>query len=291
MQPRPIVRVGGVPEHFNAPWHLALEAGAFDAAPFSIEFIHESGGTGALCEGLARGTFDIAVLLTEGIVADILRGSTHRIAGTYVDSSLCWGIHVHAASPFDDVDDLQGRRFGISRHGSGSHLMTFVEALQRGWDPVDDLTFVRVGNLDGARKVLGDEHADAFLWEKYTTKPVVDRGEWRRIGECPTPWPAFLFATTERFAAEHLDWIHTTVDTIRSFCARVMADRDTSIAYIAARYGLRPEDTAAWFDTVHWACDRHVDPVHLDRAVELLHAAGFVDSPDIARVRAAYLAP
>jgi sulfonate transport system substrate-binding protein len=289
MSARPIVRVAGVPEHFNAPWHLALEAGAFDALPFSVEFTHESGGTGALCEALTTGRQDLVVLLTEGAVADILGGSNTRLVGTWVGSSLCWGIHVHAASHYQTVDDLRGRRFAISRFGSGSHLMTFVEALARGWDVEDDVTFVRVGNLEGARRTLGAEHADAFLWEKYTTKPVVDRGEWRRIGECPTPWPAFVFATTATYAEEHLGWIEQILATIQGFSKSVMNDREGSVAWIAKRYGLRVEDTAAWFDTVQWVCDRTVDADAIRDAVRMLHRAGIVPTDDPAAALAACL--
>ena len=37
------LRVGGVPEHFNAPWHLAKQKGAFLAAGIELEYVDYPG--------------------------------------------------------------------------------------------------------------------------------------------------------------------------------------------------------------------------------------------------------
>ena len=34
-----------------------------------------------------------------------------------------------------------------------------------------------VGTLDGAREAMGKDEIDAWLWEKFTTKHLVDNGE------------------------------------------------------------------------------------------------------------------
>lgn len=39
-----------------------------------------------------------------------------------------------------------------------------------------------VGTLDGAREAMGKGEIDAWLWEKFTTKHLVDNGEpWQRL--------------------------------------------------------------------------------------------------------------
>ena len=35
-------------------------------------------------------------------------------------------------------------------------------------------------------------NADVFFWEKFMTKPLVDAGRFRRVGEFVAPWPAFV---------------------------------------------------------------------------------------------------
>jgi len=83
---RRVIRVGGVPEHFNAPWHTAAAQGHFDAAGFEVEWTDFPGGTGAMTNALRAGEIDIALALTEGLVADLhLRETTaYKLLGTYV---------------------------------------------------------------------------------------------------------------------------------------------------------------------------------------------------------------
>jgi hypothetical protein len=45
-------------------------------------------GTGKMCQMLRSGETDIAVILTEGIVKDIVAGNPSRIVQVYVDSPL-----------------------------------------------------------------------------------------------------------------------------------------------------------------------------------------------------------
>jgi hypothetical protein len=47
---------------------------------------------------LRDGETDIAVILTEGIVKDIVAGNQSKIVQVYVQSPLIWGIHVAANS-------------------------------------------------------------------------------------------------------------------------------------------------------------------------------------------------
>ena len=69
--------------------------------------------------------------------------------------------------------------------------MAFVHARSQGW-PVEQLAFVTVGNLAGAVEAFAAGAADVFFWEKFMTKPLVDAGKFRRVGEFTAPWPAFV---------------------------------------------------------------------------------------------------
>ncbi len=37
------------------------------------------------------------------------------------------------------------------------------------------------------------------MWEHFTTKPLVDNRTFRRVADCPTPWPCFVIAVREEF--------------------------------------------------------------------------------------------
>jgi ABC-type nitrate/sulfonate/bicarbonate transport system substrate-binding protein len=58
------LRVGGVPEHFNLPWHAALEAGLFAAAGVDVEWVSQPLGTGQMLKSLREGSVDVIVALT-----------------------------------------------------------------------------------------------------------------------------------------------------------------------------------------------------------------------------------
>ena len=90
--------VGGVPEHFNLPWHQAIDKNAFVAQGVELEFVEFRDGTGAMTQALRDREIDMALLLTEGCVADLLKGNPSRMVKVYVESPLIWGIHVAAGS-------------------------------------------------------------------------------------------------------------------------------------------------------------------------------------------------
>ena len=70
-----MLKVGGVPEHYNLPWHWAFEHDLFSTQHLKISWKSYPAGTGAMCKDLQSGKLDVAVLLTEGITADIVAGA------------------------------------------------------------------------------------------------------------------------------------------------------------------------------------------------------------------------
>ena len=169
------LKVGGVPEHFNYPWYLTLKNKEYTKEGINLRWTDYHGGTGQMCKALRSGEVDIAIVLTEGIIKDIAAGNPSKIVQTFVKTPLIWGIHVGAKSKFKKIDDLKNATIAISRFGSGSHLMAIVNAFNNGWD-IDKLKFKVVGNLQGGINALTNGEADYFMWEHFTTKPLVDNG-------------------------------------------------------------------------------------------------------------------
>jgi sulfonate transport system substrate-binding protein len=245
------LKFGGVPEHFNLPWLLALERRGFEPLGLEVDWRDYPGGSGAMAKALRDGELDAALLLTEGAVAAIADGARLKVASLYTDSPLIWGIHVPAASRFRSVADLPGARYAISRHGSGSHLMAFVHARSQGW-PVEPLEFVTVGNLAGAVEAFAAGAADVFFWEKFMTKPLVDDGRFRRVGEFTAPWPAFVVCIADAVEGERRGAVAQAV-AVALREAEALRSRPDAAALIAARYGLAANDVAEWLKTTRWS--------------------------------------
>ena len=268
--------VGGVPEHFNLPWKKAIEEKRFETHSIEVSWKDYCGGTGAMTKALREGDLDVAILLTEGIIADIHRGNKSKIVQFYVKSPLRWGVHVGAQSDFLNISDLENKKAAISRYGSGSHLMAYVNADNHNWD-LDKQKFEVVKNLDGGRAYLTQGKADYFLWEKFTTKPFVDNGEFRIVGECPTPWPSFVIAVREDVLLTHYDEDKLLLETVNESCKRVK-ENPKSVEEIAKRYDLKKEDVAVWFEETEWAYNGSVESETIDKVQERLISLEIVES-------------
>jgi ABC-type nitrate/sulfonate/bicarbonate transport system substrate-binding protein len=245
--------VAGVPEHFNLPWHMAIESEAFKRAGVGIEFQDIPGGTGEMMRGFREKKFDIAIVLAEGAVAALLNGNPSRMVKVFVESPLIWGIHVAADSPINHVEQIKDQRYAISRFGSGSHLMAIVDAAERDW-PTDNLQFEKIENLEGARGALANGEADVFFWERFTTSPYVQSSEFRRVGERRTRWPAFVVCVRKDVLDDSAEDIKTVLDIVNESCATLMASPN-ACEVISQRYHLQLKDVQEWYAKTRWSTD------------------------------------
>jgi ABC-type nitrate/sulfonate/bicarbonate transport system substrate-binding protein len=203
-----------------------------------------------MCTALRENTLDIAIVLTEGIIADISKGNPSKIMQWYVESPLIWGIHVSHDSEIRSGNDFENKKYAISRPGSGSHLMAYVDANKRGLD-INESNFVVVGNLNGAVEALTNHEADLFFWEKFTTKPYVDNQKLRFIAECPTPWPCFAIAVTDKAYHLHKTEINSLIQLITDI-NKDFKHIPNIEQLIASHSNLNKEDVEIWLKTVKW---------------------------------------
>lgn len=245
------IRIGGVPEHFNLPVHLAMENGSFRKRGVEVQWTDFYGGTGEMSRAMREGDCDLCIVLTEGIIADIVKGNPSKIISVYVTTPLCWGIHTGAENPLRNHQDIYSKQYAISRFGSGSHLMAIIDAASRGVD-IEAKQWKVIRNLDGALEALAEESADVFYWEKYTTKPYVDSGQLRRVGEFYTPWPCFVVAATDTILKERPEDVIRTLRVIHDHCDRFMQNEE-AIRLVSERYQQKQEDVARWFHSTEWA--------------------------------------
>ncbi|SRX56177.1 substrate-binding domain-containing protein [Aequorivita sp. CIP111184] len=260
--------IGGVPEHFNLPWYIALRDKKFNEKGINLRWKDYPGGTGQMCRALRDKEIDMAVILTEGMVRDIINGNESKIVQVFVKSPLLWGIHVAANSDYETVSDLKGTKAAISRFGSGSHLMAFVNAENLEWDLKNDLYFKVIKDLDGALEGLPKGNGDYFMWEKFMTKPHVDNGTFRLIGESPTPWPSFVIAVRNDVLENDTESVKYILEVINS-----MTENFNTLPsideMIAKRYGQKIEDVREWLSLTEWS-DRQLTSEELEKIQQKL---------------------
>ena len=242
------IKIGGVPEHFNLPWHLAQKDKAFKKQNIDLQWRDFPGGTGAMCHALRNGD----IILTEGIIKDIIDGNSSKIIQTYVESPLIWGIHVDKDSTYRKVNDLKGTTAAISRLGSGSHLMAYINAQQNQWDIEKDLKFNIIQNIEGALTGFKSKTVDYLLWEKFMTKPLVDNGTLRRIGNCLSPWPCFVIAARDEIIENKPEILKSLLEIINTY-TRDFKDTEQIEIRISEMYNIQIEDVRSWLEITEWS--------------------------------------
>ncbi|KAG0256109.1 hypothetical protein BG011_004743 [Mortierella polycephala] len=264
-----VLRVGFVPEHFSSPLHLAVELGFFEKEGVVVERVCCPSGTGEMTTKLIDGSLDVAIALTEGLLAGIAKGhDAYKIIGTYVESPLCWAISVGQESSHVDRQSLRNGAIGISRIGSGSHIIPYVLAEQEGWlkgaSPADPefkapFDFKVLDTFQKMRDSVNDGSSDAFLWERFTTKPYHDSKEVRLVDTITPPWPAFMIAASTHHLSLSPDpeQSSTLARFLRGLSRATQhfvdpANYEDSISFVQKKMSYSQQDVQNWFKGVQY---------------------------------------
>ncbi|MEP3044869.1 substrate-binding domain-containing protein, partial [Nonlabens ulvanivorans] len=268
------IKIGGVPEHFNLPWHFAIEDGAFEKEGIDLQWQDVPEGTGRMSKLLRTQELDVACILTDGIVKDIIAGNPTRILQVYVASPLLWGVHAPGTIEAEKTQQLEDGKFAISRYGSGSHLMSYLLAKRHGWD-IEDLSFELVNTLDGAVEALSQNKAQLFLWERYMTQPIVDQGIFKRLETIATPWPSFVIAATQDCISEKEEALGKMLAIINRYTAdfKQIPSIDRTIA---SHYDLQVGDVQQWLLRTEFSDDQLWNST-VDKINEEFSAVGIID--------------
>ncbi|KAF2192071.1 hypothetical protein K469DRAFT_655293 [Zopfia rhizophila CBS 207.26] len=288
------LRIGFVPEHFSTPLHFAQKHCGLESSllPFPS-------GTGHMVTALQAGEIDIGVGLTEGWVAALgnaqlaQKDAGFRVVGTYVETPLCWAISTGAERhELNGIQDLKGKKVGVSRVGSGSYIMSYVLADVHGWlDPnSSDPPFPvePLNTFKSLRDSVNDETADFFMWEHFTSKRYYDNGEIKRIGEIYTPWSSWKIVACNTLLNPH-NWssgpqaakpamreeLEDVLRKVNKGVKHFEENQEEAVQYISTKLDYSEEDAREWLKTVRFAHDvRGVDRGIVEKTVEVLRKAG-----------------
>ncbi|KAJ2893694.1 hypothetical protein MKZ38_008318 [Zalerion maritima] len=276
------LRVAFVPEHFSTPLAWASKKFGLDAIlhPFPS-------GTGAMITALRSGEVDVAIGLTEGFIAglgkeDIPGDGGYRLMGTYVTTPLCWAILAgsggSSSSQISSVADLKRASIGVSRMGSGSHVMGYVLAHQQGWltpetpEPWADTKILN--NFSGLVEGVNNGTADFFMWETFTSGSAISRGEIKKVGEIYTPWSSWLVVSSTKIPAgdERVAEMFLKIDQgVKYF----EDHQDEAVEHICNVMDYSPENAKKWLETVKFQhVVKGVDMELVNGCVSILRKAG-----------------
>ena len=248
---------------------------------------------------LRSDSIDLAIGLTEGWVAGLLTAQGQKekgysIVGSWVRNPLRWAIVTgRNRSDINRVEDLrQHRRVGVSRMGSGSHVMAFVLAQQEGWlkesakEKNEGLDIVPLGPFKDLRDGVTGNTADFFMWEHFTTKPYF-HGEdtpLKNIGEIYTPWPSWHIAASTKTFPEPAGnkTLEDLFDLLDKGVEQFKNNPDEGVRLLGTgELGCHytEEDAREWLKAVEFFdSTKGVDPDVMDNVVKVLQGAGVIES-------------
>src|SRR5690606_3135900 len=91
-----------------------------------------------------------------------------------------------------------------------------------------------------------------FMWERFMTKPIVDKGIFRRLGDCPTPWVSFVIAVREEVLEKHPQTISSILRIINETTAE-FKNIPSIDKTLAERYNQKIEDIREWLLLTKWS--------------------------------------
>ncbi|KAL8855670.1 MAG: hypothetical protein Q9178_007681 [Gyalolechia marmorata] len=280
------LRVGYVPEHFSTPLHFAKIYFALSA-----DLIPFPSGTGHMVTALRAGELDIAIGLTEGWIAALAKGSSSsqttnepqeandfKLVGTYVETPLCWAISTgHDRDDITGIQDLKGKKLGVSRIGSGSHVMSYVLADREGWN--QPFECVPLQTFEKLRKGVNDRIVDFFMWEYFTSKRYYSSATLhpiKQVGEIYTPWSSWkIVARTPLIDTLELN---SFLDKLNAGIEYFEEHKEEAVQYISTELDYKEEDAEEWMKNVRFSGDvRGVKKDVVQMTVEMLQKAGVID--------------
>jgi len=276
------LRIGYVPEHFSSP---LLQLAENDD---SIELISCPSGTGQIITAFDQGKIDVAIALTEALIAGIAKGNkNYKLIGMFVKTPLNWAIITGHSSKYDEAAQLRHTPIGISRIGSGSQVMASVLALREKWyvdtenKIIDKLEFKVNDTFEGLRNSVNDGSTSCFMWEWFTTKPYSDTKEVRFIGNIHTPWPSWMITATPNSDTKKLKTFLSRLSTSVCNFDSEESRRGSNIDFIKKTLGYPEADIKAWLETVRYPNDcSEIKQSVITDTLGVLELTGLITKPD-----------
>ena len=115
---------------------------------------------------------------------------------------------------------------------------------------------------------------------KSSLQPLVDSGEFRRVGEREVPWPAFVVSVRNDLLASQAAEIRSALDIVAGYARRLKTSA-ASAQLISDTYGLKPVDAERWLSTVEWSRSHERPDDALRAVIAALAAQGAIESTDV----------
>ena len=200
------------PETFSfVPLDIGIEAGIFKNNGIDVQIIGFSGGA-KMQQALAADSLDVAFGSGPQMILTA-KGAPMMAVAEMAGAPLNFAVIVPYDSPFKTLDDLKGKKIGVSGNPSLSSFMAEEIALTRGWGD-NGITPVGIGGTNsGVVAALRTHLVDAVTFDLRVGLQLEQVKEARVLAPCSDYIAHFI--THAMFAQDNL--IKNKPDALRRF--------------------------------------------------------------------------
>ena len=218
----------------------------------------------------------------------------------YTDTAQGWSVNVGINSEYSNLTSLHKTRLGISRIGSGSHIMSSLLARTHSFPlhPCPTTTpplngcntpaspffdTVILDKFPHLRDAVSrpESTADFFLWEKITTAAHDMRlpagPALRSIGHINTPWPSWLVVANTLLVQNDEQQIAGFLQRLNQGVELALEDNGRVVSICVDELGYDESQAREWLETVSFVQSTSgVDVGMVKECVKTLQEAGAI---------------
>ena len=227
------------------PLYLAQQQGYFKAEGLNVKIIAFHGGTD-LVRGMIAGAVDVGVTSLAGVTVGIKAGQPLRVFyGGFNMTVFDW----YAVKSIKSMADTKGKRFGISRVGSSTDLLTRYALKVSGVDP-KSVKIVQGGGSNPRLAAMDAGQLDVNIFAPPQKFIAADKGYNRifRQSDIAPDYPFHVFFSTQDFIKKHPNTIKAILRAFVKAVRTAKADKKLSEKVLIDKVGIGPKYAGRTYD-------------------------------------------
>jgi NitT/TauT family transport system substrate-binding protein len=214
-----------------APLWLAQDTGIFERNGLDVEIVSLPAGPQAV-QAMLAGELEVAYNVASSLISANLGGADLVMVAGGVNTMI---FSISAAPGIERVEDLRGKRLGITRLGTSSDFNARYVLARYGLQADTDVAFIQ---LNGIPEILTGLHAGAIDAGMLSHPIVVQAREQGfrpllDLGTLGIPYQHTGVMATRRYVEDHRDVIRAVVRSHVEAIQRFKSDRAAAIETLA----------------------------------------------------------
>ena len=160
------------------PLDVGIQTGIFAKHGLEIE-ASAFNGDAKMQQGLTSDSIDVGIGGGPGM-AFMVKGAPAKAVGAMAGIPRNMAVMVGYDSPIKTVDDLKGKRLGVTTAGSLTEWIGRRIGTQKGWGPAG-ITTVPIGGMPPARAAIKTNQIDGYITSQEIGISLEEAREWRVI--------------------------------------------------------------------------------------------------------------